>query len=100
MSLHGARGCRSKALRLYDELGVLTPSRVDSESGYRYYDVAQLEDARLVAMLRQLEFPLAEIKELWRASRLRPLSGLLCTGARSRHYTTRAAIWLITSSTD
>ena len=33
-------------------------------SGYRYYDVAQLEDARLIAMLRQLEFSLAEIREL------------------------------------
>ena len=28
-----------KALRLYDELGVLVPSRVDEVSGYRYYDV-------------------------------------------------------------
>jgi DNA-binding transcriptional MerR regulator len=53
-----------KALRLYDELGVLTPARVDRNSGYRYYDVAQLNDARLVAMLRQLELPLATIKEL------------------------------------
>jgi DNA-binding transcriptional MerR regulator len=53
-----------KALRLYDERGVLTPARVDGNSGYRYYDVAQLDDARLVAMLRQLEFPLAAIKEL------------------------------------
>jgi DNA-binding transcriptional MerR regulator len=53
-----------KALRLYDELGVLVPARVDEVSGYRYYDVAQLEAARLVAMLRQLELPLAEIKEL------------------------------------
>jgi DNA-binding transcriptional MerR regulator len=53
-----------KALRLYDELGVLIPARVDKDSGYRYYDDAQLESARLVAMLRQLEFPLAAIKEL------------------------------------
>jgi DNA-binding transcriptional MerR regulator len=53
-----------KALRLYDELGVLSPARVDRSSGYRYYDVAQLDDARLVAMLRQLEFPLAAIREL------------------------------------
>jgi DNA-binding transcriptional MerR regulator len=53
-----------KALRLYDELGVLIPARTDRDSGYRYYDVTQLDDARLVAMLRQLEFPLAEIKEL------------------------------------
>ena len=48
-----------KALRLYDELGVLVPARVDEASGYRYYDVAQLEAARLVAMLRQLDLPLA-----------------------------------------
>lgn len=53
-----------KALRLYDELGVLVPARVDEASGYRYYDVSQLEAARLVAMLRQLELPLTAIKEL------------------------------------
>ncbi len=53
-----------KALRLYDEMGVLVPARVDRASGYRYYDEAQLEQARLVAMLRQLDLPLAEIREL------------------------------------
>jgi DNA-binding transcriptional MerR regulator len=53
-----------KALRLYDEIGVLVPARVDEASGYRYYDVAQLEAARLVAMLRQLDLPLAAIREL------------------------------------
>jgi DNA-binding transcriptional MerR regulator len=53
-----------KALRLYDERGVLVPARVDQGSGYRYYDTAQLEEARLVVMLRQLQVPLAAIKEL------------------------------------
>jgi DNA-binding transcriptional MerR regulator len=53
-----------KALRLYDERGVLVPSRVDQASGYRYYDTAQLGEARLVVMLRQLQLPLAAIKEL------------------------------------
>ncbi len=53
-----------KALRLYDERGVLVPARVDETSGYRYYDAGQLEAARLVAMLRQLGLPLAAIKEL------------------------------------
>ena len=53
-----------KALRLYDERGVLVPARVDEASGYRYYDAAQHEAARLVAMLRQLGLPLAAIKEL------------------------------------
>ena len=53
-----------KALRLYDKRGVLMPARVDEVSGYRYYDVAQLEDAHLVAMLRQLDFRLAAIRKL------------------------------------
>jgi DNA-binding transcriptional MerR regulator len=53
-----------KALRLYDQRRVLVPSRVDQGSGYRYYDTAQLDEARLVVMLRQLQLPLAAIKEL------------------------------------
>jgi DNA-binding transcriptional MerR regulator len=43
---------------------VLVPSRVDQASGYRYYDTAQVDEARLVVMLRQLQLPLAAIKEL------------------------------------
>jgi PPM family protein phosphatase len=50
-----------KALRLYDELGLLRPFRVDEWSGYRYYVPAQLERARLVAWLRRLGMPLAQI---------------------------------------
>lgn len=53
-----------KALRLYDERGVLVPARVDEFTGYRYYGVAQIESARLVAMLRQLGLPLAAIRDL------------------------------------
>jgi DNA-binding transcriptional MerR regulator len=50
-----------KALRLYDERGVLTPAHVDEDSGYRRYAETQLETARLVALLRRLEMPLAEV---------------------------------------
>jgi protein phosphatase len=50
-----------KALRLYDELGLLRPVRVDEASGYRYYSPDQLEQARLVAWLRRLGMPLASI---------------------------------------
>ncbi|MGW7572448.1 MerR family transcriptional regulator [Streptomyces sp. NPDC054765] len=61
-----ARACRlsPKALRLYDELGLLTPARVDPHSGYRHYAPAQLEQARLVAWLRRLGMPLARIREV------------------------------------
>jgi protein phosphatase len=50
-----------KALRLYDELGLLPPFRVDEWSGYRYYAPSQLERARLVAWLRRTGMPLAQI---------------------------------------
>ncbi|WP_229853110.1 MerR family transcriptional regulator [Streptomyces albospinus] len=53
-----------KALRLYDELGLLTPVHVDPHSGYRHYAPAQLERARLVAWLRRLGMPLARIHEV------------------------------------
>ncbi|MGK4578624.1 protein phosphatase 2C domain-containing protein [Kitasatospora sp. HPMI-4] len=51
-----------KALRLYDELGLLRPAEVDPGSGYRFYDPGQLERARLVAWLRRLGMPLARIR--------------------------------------
>ena len=51
-----------KALRLYDELGLLCPVRVNPVSQYRFYAPAQLEQARLVAWLRRLGMPLASIR--------------------------------------
>ena len=59
-----ASGLTRKALRLYDELGLLTPARVDPSSGYRFYAAAQLEQARLVAWLRRLGMPLASIRAM------------------------------------
>ncbi|GAA2167455.1 MerR family transcriptional regulator [Actinomadura napierensis] len=53
-----------KALRLYDELGLLVPAHVDPDTGYRKYATAQLERARKVADLRRLGVPLARIKDV------------------------------------
>ncbi|XTZ17400.1 MerR family transcriptional regulator [Micromonospora echinospora] len=51
-----------KALRLYDELGLLPPAAVHAESGYRLYDPTQLDRARLIARLRRIGMPLADIR--------------------------------------
>jgi DNA-binding transcriptional MerR regulator len=51
-----------KALRLYDEVGLLPPAAVDPESGYRFYDPEQLAHARLIARLRRIGMPLADIR--------------------------------------
>lgn len=54
----------AKALRLYDELGLLRPAAVDERNGYRRYAPDQLEPARLVAWLRRIGMPLAEIRTI------------------------------------
>jgi DNA-binding transcriptional MerR regulator len=53
-----------KALRHYDELGLLRPRHVDLTSGYRYYDRRQASAAIAIALLRSLDVPLATIREL------------------------------------
>ena len=47
-----------KALRHYDELGLLRPAFVDPSSGYRYYRPAQANQAEAIRILRSLEMPL------------------------------------------
>jgi DNA-binding transcriptional MerR regulator len=66
---HFARltGLSLKALRLYDQLGLLPPARVDPESGYRYYSEAQVRSARLIGLLRRLDMPLTTIRHVVRA---------------------------------
>ena len=53
-----------KTLRFYHEKGLLIPSTVDQDSGYRYYDSRNADTARVIARLRELEFPIAEITTL------------------------------------
>lgn len=51
-----------KALRHYHELGLLEPAAVNEHNGYRYYDGSQIETARLIRRLRQLDLPVPELK--------------------------------------
>nr|BFE61556.1 MerR family transcriptional regulator [Dactylosporangium thailandense] len=50
-----------RALRLYEQQGLLVPALVDERTGYRWYRPGQLGTARLVARLRRLDMPLARI---------------------------------------
>ena len=63
-----ASGLTAKALRLYDELELLTPAEVDPSNGYRFYVEEQLEQARLVARLRSAGVPLQRIAAILGAS--------------------------------
>ncbi len=55
-------GLSVSALRFYDRAGVLVPAWVDPASGYRWYEPEQLEEARLLARLRRVGMPLADIR--------------------------------------
>ena len=53
-----------KALRLYDELRLLVPDHVDTATGYRWYADTQLNQARVVSLLRRIGVPLAQIRDM------------------------------------
>jgi DNA-binding transcriptional MerR regulator len=57
-------GLSVKALRHYDELGLLPPAAVDPSTGYRSYSTAQVERAETIRLLRRLELPLDDISAL------------------------------------
>lgn len=52
------------ALRHYDELDLLRPADVDRFTGYRRYRPDQLDIARAIGRLRDLEVPIEEIREV------------------------------------
>ena len=56
-----------KALRLYDQLGILTPHCSDRQTGYRYYSIDQIERACFIRMLRAMEMPLADVHRVLNA---------------------------------
>lgn len=51
----------AKALRIYDEMGLLRPADLDPSSGRRRYTAGQVRQARLIGMLRGADLSLAEI---------------------------------------
>jgi DNA-binding transcriptional MerR regulator len=57
-------GLTVKALRHYDEVGLLRPATVDSETGYRSYSSGQVRRAERIRMLRRLELPLDDVATL------------------------------------
>jgi DNA-binding transcriptional MerR regulator len=58
-----------KSLRHYDEIGLLPPAHVDPRSGYRSYAPEQARTAQVIALLRAVDVPLAEIADVVRDGR-------------------------------
>ena len=47
-----------KTLRYYDEIGLLKPSEINPENGYRYYAIEQLEQMLFINRLKSYSFSL------------------------------------------
>ena len=56
-------GVSVRTLHHYDEIGLLKPAKV-TEAGYRLYDDASLCRLHAILLLKELQFPLKEIKEI------------------------------------
>lgn len=57
-------GLTTKALRYYDEQGILHPSFINEQTNYRYYDSSQIPSVLMVKELKELDIPLKEIKSI------------------------------------
>lgn len=56
-------GISAKALRFYDERGLLTPAEVDEHNGYRRYSAGQLKTATVIRVLRAAGLSLEAVGE-------------------------------------
>ena len=52
-----------RTLRYYAEYGVLVPSDIDSFTGYKYYSDDNVLEAKIIKLLKSLDFTLDEIIE-------------------------------------
>lgn len=57
----------TKTLRYYAEIGLIIPSEVNPENGYRYYSIEQLKNMLFINRLKSQHFSLEEIKSIMEA---------------------------------
>jgi diguanylate cyclase (GGDEF)-like protein len=53
-----------RALHHYEKLGLISPTKIDEFTGYRYYDETQSNIIGTITLLKSLGFSLSEIKSL------------------------------------
>lgn len=53
-----------KAVRIYEQKGIIKPTKVDAVTGYRYYTTAQVQQINALLELKALGFSLVEIRKI------------------------------------
>lgn len=57
-------GVSPKAMRLYEQKGIIKPCKVDAVNGYRYYSPDQVKQLNALVELQNLGFSLNDIKKI------------------------------------
>ena len=57
-------GVSVRTLHYYDEIGLLKPSKVDGNNGYRFYDESSILRMQEILFYRELDFPLKSISDI------------------------------------
>lgn len=66
-------GISEQTLRLYDKMKLLQPSEINSETGYRYYNIKQCAQLDMIQYMKALGMNLAQIKECFEEENIRKL---------------------------
>lgn len=53
-----------RMLRHYDSIGLLTPQVIDPHSGYRFYEIAQLQRLNRIVALKALGIRLDQVRQI------------------------------------
>ena len=68
-------GVSVRTLHHYDEIGLLKPAQV-TEAGYRLYDDISLQRLHAIMLLKELQFPLKEIRNILDSPGFDPMQAL------------------------
>lgn len=68
-------GVSTRTLRYYDEIGLLVPARKE-DTGYRVYNQQHIDRLQQVLFYRELDMPLAQIKDILDSEKFEQLDSL------------------------
>ena len=70
-------GISEQTLRLYDKMKLLEPSEINSETGYRYYNMKQCAKLDMIQYMKALGMNLTQIKECFKEEDIGKLRQIL-----------------------
>ena len=70
-------GVSEQTLRLYDKMKLLQPSEINSETGYRYYNIKQCAQLDMIQYMKSLGMNLIQVKECFEEKDIRRFRQIL-----------------------